>query len=299
MIQAFVAGLAYALGQVGFGIWPLLFICMVPFWASLDPHRTSTLREALAKGLIFGAAEYGAGYAWLWWLADGFLSGQRAFAVFLWVLYGAWVAVGFGVHAALTWYLWRTSRRPFLPTVSSLVVVQWLQPHLFSAEMGVGLIHAPLLAQTAEIGGPLLLTAWVASVNAAVLMIYSRMSERKTVGTFAHRSAGHAPSALDRRMNADLSGLGASPAFCRQTLYAVGVFSVTVIAFGAYREVQLSASDRDAPALRVGIVQANLSPSADTVERLRAHREYLALSRSLTNKAELDLIVWPESAYGP
>ncbi|MEM7677578.1 MAG: apolipoprotein N-acyltransferase, partial [Myxococcota bacterium] len=277
MVQAAAAGVMYALGHVGFGIWPLLFVCLVPFWAVLDPCRTSTLRRALWLGLVFGAAVYVAGYGWLWWLVDGFLAGQRLFGVFLWLLYGVWVAAGFAVHAAITWGLWRRSGRLWGAAVSSLVLVQWLQPHLFWAEMGVGLIHAPVLAQTAELGGPLLLTGWVASINAVVLHV---MDPRCTSNNQpAKVRAGHRV----------LQG----------PVVLVAFFSLAAVMFGVQRlnentADRTSADDR----LKVGAVQANLSPSVDAAERIQAHRQYVAMSRTLTAQGA-DLIVWPESAYGP
>ena len=50
--------------------------------------------------------------------------------------------------------------------VAPLVALEWLQPHLFPVDAGSGLTQAPAWTmQTADLGGPLLLTALVAAAN--------------------------------------------------------------------------------------------------------------------------------------
>ena len=233
---------------------------MAFLWATLHPSRSSA-GMAFVSGMTFGLAAYVVGYGWLWGLVGGFFAGQQVLSVSLWFIHGLWFAVGFGLHSLLVNILLRRGVGWTLAAVSSLVAVQWLQPQLFSAELGAGLMHAPWLAQTAELGGPLLLTAWVAGVNASVWSMASR-------------------------------GLR-----CGWKLYCTtGIATAFVVTFGAIRS---QPAPVDSPRISVGIVQANLAPTADITERIRAHRTYLKMSRQLVDRHSLDLLVWPESAYGP
>ena len=259
-------GVLYALGHVGFGAWPLLWFSLAPLWRGQDPRWGHSLSYSAGCGFIFGACAYVLGYSWLWSLVEVFLEGNRWLAVGLWIANGAWFAIGFAIH---TWLLAILGRRGWSLTgsaVASLIVVQWLQPQLFAAELGTGLIHAPLLAQTAEWGGPLLLTAWVAAINGVLVSIWSWKRQER--------------GRPDRG------------------ILAVLTMSTIALLFGGFRMGSWTPPSSSTP-IRVGIVQANLSPSADAAERIRAHRRYLELSRTLTAQTKLDLIVWPESAYGP
>ena len=263
-LAAAVGGALYAVGHVGFGVWPLLFICLVPLWRQLDPARGRSLSASIGAGFAFGAAVYAVGYAWLWWLVDGFLAGHRGLGVVLWLAHGIWLAAGFAVHSAWVHIAWRRGGPLWSITVPSVVVVQWLQPQLFAVPLGAGLIHAPWLAQMAELGGPLLLTAWLAAVNTTVLSTISWLLSEKPLP--------------------------------KTEVLVVAAAVIAALVFGAFRTRAVSDS---AESLRIGIVQANLRPAAAAVERLRAHRQYLEMSRGLLHQGTVDLLVWPESAYGP
>jgi apolipoprotein N-acyltransferase len=52
-----------------------------------------------------------------------------------------------------------------------------------------------------------------------------------------------------------------------------------------------------APVLRLGIVQVNMGIFEKRTEAVEGHRRHLEQSRQLEDAGELDLIVWPESAF--
>jgi apolipoprotein N-acyltransferase len=75
--------------------------------------------------------------------------------------------------------------------------------------------------------------------------------------------------------------------------------AIGLLAFG-YGHVRMAALDtaaRDAPALRVGVVQANLGVLEKTEQSLITHPRHLEQTHELLAGGEVDLVVWPETAY--
>src|SRR3954471_17199943 len=109
-----LSGVLYFVSWVGFGIWPLAFVCFVPQVFAL---RDATGRQALRRGFVFGFVTHLGGYAWIvhllgtfaffpTWLAFiGYLvvcAAQGALlAVFSWLFRKAWVATGWPVAVLL------------------------------------------------------------------------------------------------------------------------------------------------------------------------------------------------------
>jgi len=267
-LGAALGGALYFLGYVGFGLWPLLFVFLVPLWLALDASSredgASLLRPALL-GLLFGATAYAGGFGWLWRLAEVFLAGNLVIGAVLWLGYGAWFALGFGVYALLFARLRSRGHGIALAGVAPLLVVEWLQPQIFTVHAGAGLIHAPLLVQIVDLGGPLLASALLGLVNAAAFLTWRWW-----------RGATPAPRA---------ACAGATLLLAAAALY------------GALRTAAVTASDADSPALEVGVVQANLGLLEKRTQGVVGHDRHLAQSRELLAGGVVDLLVWPETAY--
>src|SRR5256885_3984052 len=102
-----LSGVLYFVSWIGFGIWPLAFVCFVPQIFAL---RDASGKEALRRGFVFGFVTHLGGYVWIVhllvtfalfpvWLAFlGYLVGCAAqgglLAVFSWVLRKARKATG-------------------------------------------------------------------------------------------------------------------------------------------------------------------------------------------------------------
>jgi apolipoprotein N-acyltransferase len=149
--------------------------------------------------------------------------------------------------------------------IAPLLVVEWLQPQIFPLYAGNALVDAPVWIQTADLGGPLLLTALLAVAN---LVAFETWAWR--------RAARSKPLAL---------------------WTAAAALATAVLAYGYWRIVTVEAASRAAPALRIGIVQANLGPLEKSALGVVTHRRHLEHTRDLLASGELDLVVWPESAY--
>jgi len=240
-------------------------VFLVPFWRALERARGAGAPFAAALGLVFGLVAYTGGFPWLWRIVDVFLDGNVALGAALWLAYGAWFAVTF-VAYALAFHAVRRRGWPLaLAAGPPLVAAEWLLPQIFPVYAGAGLAGTPAWIQIADLGGPLLLTALLVVANFAAF------------ATFAW-----------------LCGEGRRPVAAWLALLAAagGAWG-----YGQLRTSALAAALRDAPALRVGIVQANLA----LLEKGRpggvTHRRHLEQTRELLAEGGLDLVVWPETAY--
>ena len=262
---AALGGALYFLGYLGWGVWPCLLVFLAPLWVALDDAAREPVAESLLLGMIFGLTAYAGGFLWLWYLVATFLDGNRAFGVALWIVFGLWFAAGFGLYAVIFRGIRRRGWPMALAGIPPLLVVEWLQPQLFPLYAGAGLIAAPLLAQTADLGGPLLLTALLGVPSLALVV------------TWRWRQ-GRAPRPV---------------AAWAATLALAGV----VLAYGGWRIGAVEAAARSAPELRVGIVQANLGVMEKELQAVLTHRRHLEQTRELLADGPLDLVVWPETAY--
>lgn len=261
---AAAGGALYALGYLGWGAWPCLFLFLIPLWWALaaGPSRVGT---AAVLGFVFGFAAFAGGHLWLLALIRPYLDGRFATGIALWIAYGAWFALAFAAYGALLDGARARGWPPALGAIAPFVLVEWLQPQIFPLYAGNGLVAAPLLAQTADLGGPLLLTGLLAGANLLLFEVW-RWSEGRQAAPLR------------------LVGVGTGVA-------------IAVVAYGAARIAAVEDASAHAPPIRVGLVQANLDVAAKDRLGVLSHREHLAQTRALLAEHDVDLVVWPESAY--
>jgi apolipoprotein N-acyltransferase len=263
-LGAAAGGVLYFLGYLGYGVWPCLLVFLVPLWAALEAS-SRRLSGALGVGLTFGLVAYAGGFVWLWHLVGPFLDGNRVAGAILWLAYGVWFALGFAVYAGLVQVLRRRGWPRAMAVIPPFVLVEWLQPQLFPLYVGGGLVAAPILIQTADLGGPLLLSALVAGANLAAFETWDWWRGRRPT-----------PLAVWLAALAIAGG---------------------VLGYGTFRTRALERTMADAPALRVGVVQANLGILEKEAQSPITHRRHLEETRALLAGGDVDLVVWPETAY--
>ncbi len=267
MAAAALGGVLYFLGYVGYGAWPCLAVFLVPLWWTLE-RTLARPPAALLAGAIFGLVAYVGGFGWLWQLVGPFLGGDRLVGAVLWSGYGVAFALGFAVYGALFAALRRRGCPIALAGIAPLLVVEHLQLQIFPLYAGNALVELPgppLWLQTADLGGPLLLSALVAGANVVAF---------ETLRWWR--------------------GTRSRPAAVWVTALAV---AAVVLAYGAVRIAALDAAAAAAPPLRVGVVQANLSPREKSTLSVITHERHLAQTRELLAAGDVDLVVWPETAY--
>ncbi len=266
-LAAALGGAAYFLGHLGHGCWPLLFVFQVPLWWSLERARsTPSSLSPFALGLLFGGVAFAGGFSWLWPLVDTFLDGSLLRGGLFMAAYCAWFALGFGLYGWAVARLRDAGVSLLLAVLTCWLLLEWLWPGLFEVHAGTGLIRARWLAQTADLGGPLLLSAQLVLWNAAIHALVDRSPR----------------SAAERWPTV---ALGAA------VLVAVSGYGVWTEAIHARGEAP------SGDVLEVGVVQANLTPELEARDPTEAHRVHLALTESLLEAGPLHLVVWPETAY--
>lgn len=252
------------LGFAGFGYWPLVFFAFIPMMYVLDREQGASTKRVLALGLIHGTITVGGGYHWLVDMLatfsgyDGFMNWFFASAFFVYQ----------GInHAVMYWLYRRAVQRGYdksLSAVAAWLAIECLYPVLFPSFIGTGLHVMPWLIQIVDLGGPMLLSAVVMLINATIYAVLCATRTKEW------------------------------PKRTMATCLAAVVF---VVAYGAYRVGEVDARAASAETVNVGLVQVNMGIFAKREEPFEGHRRHLQQSIQLQRENELDLLVWPESAY--
>ncbi|HSJ95458.1 MAG TPA: apolipoprotein N-acyltransferase, partial [Myxococcota bacterium] len=233
-------------------------------WRALETTRGAGAPFAAALGLAFGAVAYAGGFPWLWRIVDVFLAGNVALGALLWLAYGAWFAATFVVYALAFHFVRRRGWPLAVAALAPLVAVEGLLPQVFPVYAGAGLVAAPAWVQTADLGGPLLLTALLVVANLAAFASFAWLR-------------GERPRPLGAWL-------------------ALLLVAGAALGYGRLRADALAGAAAGAPGLRVGIVQANLGLLEKREQGIVTHRRHLEQTRELLAAGPLDLVVWPETA---
>ena len=262
---AAIGGVLYFLGWAGFGFWPLSFLCLVPLWAALELGLQRTWRHTLAVGWLYGTVMCAGGYHWLVGFLDVFSGYGFAASATFWFVFSAYLGFNFAVYGLICRGLRRRGWSTTVVAVPILLLIEWLYPSLFPTYLANSFQHQTALVQIADLGGPLIVTAVVVLVN---LSVYE-----------AWRWRAH--------------GLDAPKRVWAITIAAVAL----TLVYGSLRIAQVETEMAAAPVLRLGIVQVNMGIFEKRTEAVEGHRRHLEQSRQLEEAGELDLLVWPESAF--
>jgi apolipoprotein N-acyltransferase len=285
-----VAGILYFLSWIGFGLWPLAFVCFVPLLASL---REASPRQALGRGAWMGFVTHLGGYAWVVHMLKVFAFLPTPLAVLGYVLLCLGQGFLFGVLAVVLVQARRHTGWKLIALLPlSLCAVEWCYPLLFQSYTGVALLPLLPLVQVADLGGVLLLSALQAVVNGAL-----------ADALFARRAPGGGAKVphAERPAGAPLAVSPAHPPR-RPRLRWPGPVSVSALClalsftYGTGRMLQISRREARAPHLAVGLAQPNVGEVA-------LHDDPMASVLTLWQQtAELhsrgaELVIWPETGF--
>ncbi len=257
-----LSGVLYFLSWIGFGIWPLAFVCFVPLlWALRD----ATPRRALWLGAWMGFVTHLGGYTWIMHVLEVFANAPLPLAFAGYLVLCAAQGLLFGVMSFVLVLVGRRTRWPaaaLLPL--ALVATEFAYPLLFQSFTGVALMPVLPLVQIAELGGPLLLSALQAAVNGAVFDAFE-----------AWRFGKPAPVGA---MTASLVALAGSGAY------------------GFSRIVRIERAEARAPRLSVGLAQPNVG-EVELHENPWASVRALQDETAELHARGADLVIWPEVGY--
>jgi len=254
-----LSGVLYFVSWIGFGVWPLAFICFVPQIYAL---RDATPREAFRRGAWFGFVTHLGGYTWVIHLLRIFAFAPLPLAFAGYVALCALQGFLFGVVSWAVRRTWTATRWPLaliLPVC--LVATEFVYPLLFQSYTGVALMPVLPLVQVADLGGVLLLSALQGAVNGAI-----------------------ADVVLERR--------GIRPWPLIGTAAVIGA----AFTYGFWRIPRIDARENAAPTQRVGLAQPNVG---EIVLHRNPYASVQALwtdSAELHSRGA-DVVIWPEVGY--
>ena len=216
--------------------------------------------------LAFAWAAFVGGYHWLQPALVALWDGRLLLSWVVWGALAAWFALRFLLIAWGFRALERRGTGPSLALTVPWVMVEWLYPSLFPFYLGSPWVGQADFAAVVALGGPLLLSALLCVVGATIAEVAHALVDRR---------------AVDRATLAVTAGL-------------VGIALVGGMASNA----RVTRAMEGAPSIVVGVVQENIDVAGRPTARVLAHRRYLEASKQLESTHEdLDLVVWPETAY--
>jgi len=258
---AVLSGLLYWLAFAGMDVWPLAFVAWVPLLVSM--HR-QTPRRAMGLGWVAGLTMNVFGFSWLQNMLSTF-SGFPAPVCFLFVL----VVCGYqgGRIGFCGWLYGRATARgwPAAPVfAAAFAASEMFFPLLFPWYFAACVHQVPLLTQTADVGGPILVGLVLVAANLAIAEpLLARLERRK-------------------------------PAVA-----VIGTGAVTVafaLAYGYMRVGAVDAMTQAAPGATVGVVQADMGLMEKRQNLDEGLMRHLELSTKLENQDKVDFLVWSETS---
>lgn len=266
--MAAFAGVLYFLGFAGFDLWPLSFVALVPALWAFDPvyeKEPLSRRQLVLMGLLFGFVVNVGGYYWL----TGMLERFSGFPFVLCVLFASVVWLYQGCTLLIFAALYRKARSlgagNVLSASCAMCVAEWVFPMLFTHYFGNSLHLLPITIQGADLGGPLLVTFLLTASSAGFYALLISLRTRQLQ---------------------------------RSDLAIASLLWVLNLSYGAYRISEVDARAEAAPKLHVGIVQVNMGLFEKRQDPLEGLKRHVQQSYDLQKRKKLDLLVWPESAYG-
>lgn len=252
---AVLGGVLVAAAFAGIGWWPLAFVSWVP---TILAVRGQTPARALRLGLLGGFVEVLIGFYWLTPMLQTF----SGFPLPLCVLFASILSLYQGGRIALlTWSAARVERKgwdPDLAFLGGFALSELVYPLLFPWYFGASFHEHPIFVQTADLGGPILVSLVYVAFNLALAGLVRARHFRRPV----------------RRLTVGL-GLAAP---------------LVALVYGDVRMRQVDRVIAQSQPVRVGLVQSNI----DLHQRRAALSESLRLTK-LAKDQGAELVVWSEA----
>lgn len=258
---AFLSGLLYWISFAGMHeVWPLTFVAYVPLWIALQKQPP---KRAFWLGTVAGTTMNVFGFYWLLNMLRTFSGFPTVACMFFVFVVCAYQGMRIG---ATGWIYARAAARgwPAVPVfLGAYIASELFFPLLFPWYYATTVHSAPVFAQVAELGGPILVGLVLLGANLVIAEpILARVEKRKV----------------------------------RMPVIAGGVAALALdVIFGVIRIPNVDAAAQAGEPVKVGVVQGNmglLAKREDPAEGLRRH-----IRKTAELKAQgAQLVVWSESS---
>ncbi|MEO8800887.1 MAG: apolipoprotein N-acyltransferase, partial [Polyangiaceae bacterium] len=250
----------YFLAFAGVDIWPLAFVAFLPLFVALEGQ---TPKRALWLGVVTGGTMNLAGFYWL----IGMLKTFSGFPTIVCLFFASVVCAYQGGRIGLmTWLYARAGSRgwPKAPVaIFAFAASELLYPLLFPWYFAATVHTVPILTQTADLGGPILVGIVLLGVNLSLSeLAIARLTATKANGRIV------------------LGG---------------GIGLALALLYGLVRIHMVDAECAKAEQVRVGIVQANMGLIGKRHDPGEGLRRHMRLTEELKAKG-VDFVVWSESS---
>jgi apolipoprotein N-acyltransferase len=279
-VLAAASGALYFLGFAGFGIWPFAFVALIPMLWALDPDRHPEplkRRHILLVGFLAGLVMNYGGYYWIADTLRAFSGFSLVVCVLLTTIVCAYQALGLMLFAWLFHKARRWGANNLVAATAAMCFSEWFFPELFKHYYGASLHNVPLAMQVADLGGPLLLSGLLTVANVGLYTLALNLRAHVVVDS----SAPTRPRArIDR------------------TIAIAASLWVATLGYGAYRIHEVDQRIAAAPKIRIGMVQTNMGLTQKRDDPREGLRRHIEQTDDLKKEQKIDLMVWPESAFG-
>lgn len=245
-------------------IWILGYVAWIPMLAAVEGTRP---RQALFWGWLVGTFTVFWGFFWITELLVKFAGFPVPLGAPVTFLFASYHGLLWGLAMMLTvWLTGRTKLPLWVTAPLAWVAIEATLPNIFPIYMAQGWAAAPVLIQTAELGGVTTVSFVMVATNAALHTLIARYWRERTLDR---------PAAI-----------------------TAAALLVLVPAYGAVRMAQVRSSMDAAPHLEVGVVQGNMSIAEMTRARQRDRAFMGEIRKSRELEAEgAEVILWGETAY--
>lgn len=280
---AVLSGILYFVAFAGFDQWWLTFVCLVPLYLSLFGQTT---KRAVVLCFLTGLAMNLGGFYWLLNMLKTFSGFPTALCLLFVVIICAYQACRL---AFMGWLYGRATQRGWSPPLvfgGAFAVSELVFPLLFPWYYAATVHNVPVLMQTAELGGPILVGLVLLAVNLALAEpIRARLvATRRLVPQAPTPYRGSTTS--EERVDVPLD----------RRVIGVGVIALLVATlFGALRISMVKSDVEKAEAVRVGYVQGNMGLMQKREQPGEGLRRHVRLTQELRDKG-IDFAVWSESS---
>ena len=263
-VSPLLTGLLIVFAAPPFDLWPLAFVCLIPIYLAL---KDAPPLQAFGIGWLAGFLMLVFGCTWWVGLLESFAKLSALESIGMMVLFCGYQALVYGIWAGVCSFLWKRFQMSWLVTGPLVIVVcEALFPFFFKMYLAIMVWQAWPFTQGAEIGGPAAVSGLIVLANIVLAEMLLTVMEKRRIG--------------------------------RAVIVGAIVF-LAITATGFSRAMYVDSCRKDAPSMRVGIVQPNFGVVTAEERKMDGVRYIRALRNAsvAAAKHDVDLTVWPETAW--